>query len=235
MIPPGTPNPAHASAFASAPGENPAAAARLLHRLLWTLPILALVAIGAYWIWSRAANDSPRQHGALPVLAQAPSFSLTEACGRTVTQADLAGKPWLANFIFTRCTGPCPELSLRMRSLQKTFTDRGGDVRFITFTLDPDYDKPPVLAEYAKRHYADAGCWWFLTGTDQVSMHRLVREGFLQAVVPAHDDVPLVHSTYFVLVDGRGRIRGFYDGLDPSSRSRIVRDVDSLLAEPPGS
>jgi protein SCO1/2 len=152
-----------------------------------------------------------------------------------VGREDLLGTVWLAGFVFTRCTGPCPELTLRMRSIQQGLADRGLSARLVTFTLDPEHDTPAVLAAYARRFHADPDRWWFLTGNDQPSTHRLIREGFLQTVVPAAAGEPLTHSTYFVLLDHQARIRAVYDGLDPQSKLRILGDVEALLQESPAS
>jgi cytochrome oxidase Cu insertion factor (SCO1/SenC/PrrC family) len=168
----------------------------------------------------------------LPVFAVVPDFTLTERSGRTVRKADLLGRVWVADFIFTTCAGPCPELTLRMRSLQKSLKDHGEAVRLVSFTLDPAYDTPAVLKSYAQRTHADPKRWWFLTGQDEASLHTLVKEGFLQTVQPAAGGNPIIHSTYFVLIDRVGRIRAFYDGLDPESKPRILGAIDALLQEP---
>ncbi len=155
---------------------------------------------------------------------------MTERDGRTVTLGDLRGKVWLANFVFTRCSGPCPELSLRMHSVQRGVEKLGADVMLVTFSLDPEYDTPAVLEAYAKRFNAEPARWWFLTGGSQPQMHALIRGGFLQPVVGG-GDAPLDHSTYFVLVDRAGSIRAFYPGLEPESKAAIVRDIEALLSE----
>lgn len=168
----------------------------------------------------------------LPVFAVVPDFTLTERSGRTVRKADLLGNVWVANFIFTTCAGPCPELTLRMRSLQESLKGHGETVRLVSFTLDPAYDTPAVLKSYAQRNRADPERWWFLTGQDEASLHTLVKEGFLQAVQPAAAGAPIIHSTYFVLIDRAGRIRAFYDGLDPESKPHILGAIEALLQEP---
>src|SRR5262249_11436771 len=69
------------------------------------------------------------------------SFALTERSGKTVTDADLKGKVWVASFVFTRCTGPCPQVTATVRRLQEQLPDRP-DLRFVTFTVDPARDQP---------------------------------------------------------------------------------------------
>lgn len=160
-----------------------------------------------------------------------PEFSLIESSGRKVSRDDLLGKVWVADFIFSRCSGPCPTLSQNMHLFELALEGEP-DARFVTLTLDPANDTPEVLADYARRFHADPQRWLFLTGDDQPAIHQLVEKGFLQAVKAATADAPIVHSTYFVLVDRAGRMRGFFDGLDAESRSRVPAAVRALLAEP---
>lgn len=182
-------------------------------------------------LWMRANVSKDAGVTTLPVIGPAPAFSLIERGGATVTRDDLRGRVWVADFVFTRCAGPCPELTLRMRSLQQALQDRKDDVRLVSFTLDPEYDTPSVLQEYAKKNRADERQWLFLTGADQKTIHDMIRNGFLQSVIAAKDGEPIVHSTYFVLVDRQGQIRGFYDGLDPTTKKKILGDMDWLLRQ----
>ncbi|MFQ5590743.1 MAG: SCO family protein [Phycisphaerae bacterium] len=197
--------------------------------LLFAFPLAAAV---VFWLSFSTTSDSGTEP--LPIIFHTPEFSLTERSGRTVTHNDLRGHVWLADFIFTRCAGPCPKLTLRMRSLQESLKQYDDDVKLVSFTLDPTYDTPKVLSRYAQRGQADADFWWFLTGKNETAVHTLVEKGFLQAVSRAKGGRGIVHSTYFVLVDRMGRARGLYDGLDAASKPRILRDVATLLAEPRG-
>ncbi len=169
----------------------------------------------------------------LPVIAQAPEFSLTERSGNTITRGDLLGSVWVVDFIFTRCAGPCPKLNAKFRSMQRDLDGRDG-VKLVSICLDPTNDTPAALATYAKRFSADPDKWWFLTGKREKDVHELVGKGFLQSVVPASGDEPLMHSTYMMVIDSEGRIRSAYNGLDAGARDRIMADIDALLAEKRG-
>ncbi len=210
-----------------------ATALRGFRRPLW-LGLALITTVGVIgWLLPRLQGTVSTGRP-LPVFAQVPDFSLTERDGRRVRRGDLLGHVWVADFIFTACTGPCPELTLRLRSLQSSLGKADLGVKLVSFTLDPETDTPAVLRRYAKRYHADPDRWWFLTGDGQERMHKLVQEGFLQAVSPASNGRPLIHSTRFVLVDQQGRIRAWYDGLDPKSKPLILRDIESLLNEPTG-
>lgn len=195
---------------------------------------IALIAAGTVVFGLWLAIGRPRaslDDRPLPVIARVPDFSLIERSGATVTRADLLGKVWVADFVFTSCAGPCPEMSLRMRSLQQTLKKTGRDVVLVTVTVDPTRDTPKILARYADKYHADPKQWLFLTGSDEQAIHDLVLKGFLQALAPATKDSPIIHSTRFVLVDKRGRIRKAHEGLDVTVRDQLLHDLDKLLSE----
>jgi cytochrome oxidase Cu insertion factor (SCO1/SenC/PrrC family) len=128
----------------------------------------------------------PERKKALKPLAKAPDFALTERAGRPLTTADLRGKVWIANFIFTRCVDTCPLVSSRMVQLQKAFAAED-DVRLVSITVDPAHDTPEVLARYADKLGAHPQRWLFLTGNKE-QIYRLAREGFRMGVNDPHDD-----------------------------------------------
>ncbi len=157
----------------------------------------------------------------LAVYGEAPDFSLTERSGQTFAKGDLAGKPWIADFIFTSCAGQCPLMSLQMKGLQKEFP-QGSGFQFVSITVDPQRDTPKVLSEYADRYGAEKGRWFFLTGP-QPQIDRIMKGFFLS---PA--DEPVMHSIRFILIDRKGRIRGYYDSSDPPSMKQLIHDAKIL-------
>lgn len=197
---------------------------------------LVLLALGGVLIllmgWARfAASPASVADRPLPKVAPVPSFTLTGRDGRTVTNADLLGKIWIADFFFTSCTGPCPTLSLRLRSLQSDLGHYGGDVKIVSFSVDPEYDRPALLRQYANRYGAKPDLWWFLTGDDEQEMHKMVKEGFLQPVSRTNKTMPVIHSTRFLLIDAEGYIRSWYDGDQAASKPIILRDIERLRKE----
>ena len=158
-----------------------------------------------------------------------PDFSLVERSGRTVTRQDLDGQIWIADFIFTNCAGTCPMMTDKMRLLQEELPE---NIRMVSFTVDPARDTPEVMAHYADQRGITGDRWMFLTG-ERDELYKLSKEGFHLAV----DDTigteiePITHSTRFALVDGRGRIRGYYDGTAMETVSQLSNDVGNLLSE----
>ncbi|MBI1788471.1 MAG: SCO family protein [Acidobacteria bacterium] len=162
----------------------------------------------------------------LPVYGQIPGFTLTAETGHAFESRTLDGRVWVADFIYTTCTGPCPRMTSLMRQLQ-TLTANLPQVRLVSMTVDPQRDTPEVLAAYARRNHAQPERWRFLTGGAE-ALHHLKREAFKLGSV----DGSLNHSTRLVLVDGRGRIRGYYGTDEDSPIQRLLTDIKRLLQEP---
>ncbi|MFN0244224.1 MAG: SCO family protein [Planctomycetota bacterium] len=177
------------------------------------------------------------------VLAQAPEsteqfgevapFQLTERSGKSVSRDDLLGRPWAASFIFTRCSGPCPRVTSTMKALSARLAKHTS--RLVSLTVDPQWDTPAVLAEYAQNAGAVADRWWFLTG-DEAAIYSLIQKSFLLPVerAPEGTDVGMLvsHRTQIVVVDKRGRIRGYYEGETDKDLDAIVARLAFLEREP---
>jgi protein SCO1 len=161
----------------------------------------------------------------LAVYWQLPEFQLTDQSGEPFHRESLRGNIWVADFIYSTCPGPCPRMSAQMRGVQSA-TASFPDVKLVSITVDPQHDSPAVLAAYASRYHAEPGRWFFLTGA-QDALEALCRNGFKLGDV----DGSLVHSTRFVLVDRRNRVRGFYNSTDDSALPRLLHDIRTLRAE----
>jgi protein SCO1 len=163
----------------------------------------------------------------LPIMNTVPEFTLTERSSREVKNQELAGKIWIADFVYTSCGGICPIMSEKMRKLQDRLP---AEIQLVSFSVDPDTDTPAVLTEYAKRYGADPNRWLFLTGNKE-SLYRLSKEGFKLAVqdTDGTQAEPITHSSRFALVDRQGRIRGYYSMDEESELAHIISDAKSLL------
>ena len=151
-----------------------------------------------------------------PALAD---FALIERSGREVTRADLLGRPVILDFIFTTCTGPCPSMSAGLAQLQETLA--GKPVRLLSVSVDPELDTPEVLSAYADDLGADPEQWWFLTGAED-QIVQLATSVYMTPQRAADGEARLgeqvTHSTKFVVLDGDGVVRGFYDGQTAEGR-----------------
>ena len=208
----------------STPRSDPGPARALPRVLLWGVLVAVLLAVTTWAVRTRLSAPS------LPLLGQVPPFSLTSHRGETVTLEDLAGEPWIADFIFTRCALSCPMMTTRMAELDDGRVSP--EVRLVSFSVDPEHDTPEVLADYAEAFGASRR-WYFLTGP-KAEISELALKGFRLALDPdppagtAPPEEPIVHSTRFVLVDGRGRIRGYYDGMRRNGVEQLERDAALL-------
>jgi protein SCO1 len=201
--------------------------------LLLLLVTLALVALLA-GLKSREAQPP------LPVLGQVGEFTLTNQAGAAVALADLRGRVWVADIIFTRCPGPCFRMSRQMKELQSELPS-ASRARLVSLTTDPDFDSPSVLTAYAGRFGADTNRWMFLTGTKR-EIGRLAVDGLKLSAVekrPEDRESPedlFVHSTIFVVVDRQARLRGVFqtggDGVEwPVEKRKILAAVGQLERE----
>lgn len=146
-----------------------------------------------------------------------PDFQLIDQSGKTVTRDDLKGKVWVGAFVFTRCSGPCPQVTATMARLQKELNLADTpDLRLVTFTVDPEKDTPNELKEYAARYQAHPDRWLFLTGMPEADLHTMLVAGFkvsAQRSGSAKAGEEFDHSSRLVVVDKHGTIRGYFDGL----------------------
>lgn len=160
-----------------------------------------------------------------------PEFSLVERSGKKVTLANLSGKVWIADFIYTTCIDTCPFQTADMARLQDRWRDQAG-LRLVSFSVDPEHDTPKVLSRYAARFKADPRRWLFLTG-DRAAVSDLVEDGFHLAAAPVSSATSnaglILHSPRFVLIDREGLIRGYYDNRDRAAMQRLHNDVTALL------
>lgn len=159
----------------------------------------------------------------------APAFSLVDQGGQALALSDLAGRALLLDFIFTRCSGPCPILTsthlAAQRALEPALKAR---TRFLSITLDPAYDTPEVLAAHARARGVDLAHWSFLTGApeDVAQVVRSFGVGNTRAA-----DGELNHSVVTFLIDQQGMIVKRYVGQDHAA-DEIVRDLSDLADLP---
>jgi protein SCO1/2 len=189
--------------------------------LFWIAAVLAIAAWPLVWSLRTPVPPSP------PVLGTVPPFALVDESGRPFGSGDLAGRAWVASFIFTRCPTVCPRITSRMARIQDRARNLEPQLHLVSFSVDPDYDTPARLAEYARGHGASPRMWTFLTGPAgalQAAVERGLRVSMGGPEAPRSPE-ELSHGTHLVLVDGAGRIRGYYDPEAPDVVDRIVRDA----------
>lgn len=162
------------------------------------------------------------------------NFSFLNQDGETITQEEVKGKVYVAEYFFTTCATICPRMNDQMRRIQFKFADND-DVHLMSFTVDPEVDTVEQMKRYADDHGAKTGQWHFLTGTKE-DLYSLARKSFF-VLKPAEaqnlGDVgsDFIHTNNFVLVDRQSRIRGYYDGTSKSEVDELMKDIEYLLEE----
>ena len=200
--------------------------------IAWKLMLILfpIVTLGIL-LWLRNVEVSALRQRTVSSYGPVPGFQISNQNGQPFGSAQLAGKIWIADFIYTTCPGPCPMISSRMSELQKPLEKT--DVRLVSFSVDPQKDTPEVLRRYAEKLQAEPGRWDFLTGPKS-AIYKISHDGFKLAVSDGSDvqGIP-VHSTRMVLVDRHGQIRGYYDATEPEAITKLLADTNHLLREQP--
>ena len=194
----------------------------------WLLALcLALPLLGALGCKKSEAAQ------ALPQLGAVGPFWLTDQDGRSFSEQSLAGKVWVAAFMFTRCPSICPEMTRRMRALQEQAQARDLKLHFVSFSVDPENDTPEVLRRFAAQYGADTRSWSFLTGDNRV-IRDAAEHGFKISVDgqadPGAANMGITHGTHLVLLDGAGTIRGYYQSSEPEKLKQLLEDAAALLS-----
>ncbi len=195
--------------------------------------LLGIAFLGYYY----SVNHNQKR-SALPVIYAERNhhispFSFTNQDGKIITEKDIKGKIVVVSYFFATCKGICPRMNENMSKVYKAF--RGNkDVMILSHTVDPNKDTVAALKAYSLRFDADADQWMFLTG-DKKQLYEMARYSYLisaeddTAGVKVEDD--FIHDKHYSLVDRYGRVRGFYDGLDPGEINKLIGDINELIKE----
>lgn len=191
--------------------------------------VIGMVALLVFWRPHDAAAEKP---SAPDQARQLAAFAFTDQTGRTITQAEVAGKFAVVNFIHTSCSISCLQVNQQMAEVQRLTTGQA-DVKLLSFTVDPRTDTPPVLAEFGHKFGADATRWSMLTG-NKAELYALIETSFLKRE-PLVRDTPMPGGFHDVdriaVVDRNGRVRRFFDGMRPETPATIVKFLNELKAE----
>lgn len=158
-------------------------------------------------------------------------FALTERSGRTVTEADLAGKIVVVDFVFTGCSLSCRAVNDSMEEIQR-LTAGAKDVQLISLTVDPRTDTPAVLTAFANSYHADSNRWLFLTG-EKRQLYGLIETSFIPKAPELEHLIPggFVRTDCIMLVDPLGNIHASFDGLERDAARTVVSAIENLRAK----
>jgi protein SCO1 len=154
------------------------------------------------------------------------SFQFTDQDGKPFGSADLKGKVWIANFMFTHCKHVCPLTTPNIIKLEQMFKQQGLDVQFVSFTVDPQRDTPSVLTKYGQKYHDDFRVHHYLTGYDFSEIQNFASKNFnLHLMKMGNNDI--MHGRSFYLINREGQIQNEYDCVTPNF-DQIIRDVKAL-------
>lgn len=201
-------------------------------KLFW---LIFVVANFSYPIYRSMNRELPAP---LPKIAKVPTYTFTNEYKKPFGSNELKGRTYIANFIFTTCPSSCLRLSKEMEKIQKRVRGLGDKIALVSFTVDPETDTPDVLRRYSRVRMANPVIWKFLTGPKE-DLKKVIVDGFnvkmgtklpMKGLVDGEEVtlMDIAHSEKFVLVDGDGEIRGYYDA-DKTSIDQMMIDVGLLV------
>lgn len=159
-----------------------------------------------------------------------PQFSFLNQDSVVLTNDFVKGKIYTADFFFTTCPSICPKVKKNMLKLQEAY--KGDDrISFLSHSLDPDYDTPSILKKYAKDLGVETEQWQFLTGDRDKIFELSVQAYYVAAVLDAQAPGGINHSGKIILIDTKGRMRGYYEGTKEEQVDQLIKDVEVLLDE----
>lgn len=156
-------------------------------------------------------------------------FSYTNQDSEDVGLKDLKGDIWIADFIFTSCETVCPPMTSNLTKIQKQLKEEGiNDIRFVSFSVDPEVDTPEKLKEYIGNYETDTNNWDLLTGYDQKEISTLAEESFKVLIRDDPSSDQVIHGTSFYLVNREGKVVKNYSGVQDVPYEEIVSDIKLL-------
>ncbi|MET0394375.1 MAG: SCO family protein [Chitinophagaceae bacterium] len=159
-------------------------------------------------------------------------FSFTDQDGRPVTNQDVAGKVYVAEYFFTTCPGICPTMNNNMRKVYDQFKNEK-DFLILSHTSDPERDSAQQLKKYADSMQVDTHRWLFLTGRKD-SLYKTARISYgiddpANNLRDIRDD--FLHTQFWALVNKKGEVKRIYDGLKQSEVNAMIRQIKKMLNE----
>jgi protein SCO1/2 len=168
----------------------------------------------------------------LPVISYVQPFSFIDQDGKRISQQQLHGKVYVAEYFFTTCKGICPKMNVNMKKVYNAFKNEP-NFRIISHTVDPEVDSVGRLKQYADSLDISSDHWLLVTGRKD-SLYHAARVSYLLDD-PKNDnekiDEQFIHTQFFALVDQEGRVRKIYDGLKKDEIAELQTDITRLLNE----
>ena len=189
-----------------------------------------LLVIGFYYTMSQLIPGFGKSR--LAPIGRVLPFAFTNQDGKKVTEQDVAGKVFVAEYFFTTCKSICPIMNTNMKTVYERFKNEK-DFLILAHTCDPGTDSLERLKKYADSLNVDTDKWIFLTGTKD-SLYRQARHSYKiddPNNNPLSNEVDFLHSQFFSLVDKKGNVRNIYEGNERKDVERMINEIEVLLKE----
>lgn len=157
-------------------------------------------------------------------------FEFTDQDNEAFASEQLKDDWWIAYFFYTNCTMVCPQTTANIVNVQETLSEEGMTPPIVGFSVDPDYDTPEVLQDYAAMHDANSESMAFLTGYDFNEIKALSNKSF-ETVLDGGgpEGHAYAHSTSFFLINPKGEVIKHYDGLSKTGYEELITDVKEVM------
>lgn len=157
-------------------------------------------------------------------------FAFLNQDGKMVTNKDVEGKVYVAEYFFTTCKGICPKMNNNLRKVYDAFKDEK-DFLILSHTCMPEVDSVPVLKKYADSMKVNTNQWIFLTGRKD-SLYNMARVSYtiddpVNNLRTVADD--FLHTQFWALVNKQGKVKKIYDGLKDSEVEALIRQIRRQL------
>lgn len=162
------------------------------------------------------------------VYHQIPAFRFLNQDSTWVTEKDMEGKIYVADFFFTTCPTICPKMKTQLLRIYERYADNDA-VRILSHSIDPDFDRVSVLRDYANKLHVEAPRWNLVTG-DKKAIYTIGQKSYMvTAQEDANEVGGFVHSGAFILVDKDRHVRGIYDGTKEEDVNHLIEDMEKLV------
>ena len=157
-------------------------------------------------------------------------FKLLSSTGDSIGLSAGSRQVTVVNFFFSRCDRFCTSMNTQFARVVSEFP-KNKMLKFYSISVDPEYDRPQVLKEYAKQFNPDPQRWYFLTG-DKRKITDIASNDFLvDAIEDRRDSLNIIHSPMFILLDTKKRIRGFYDSGSKDQVNKLMDEIRVQITE----
>ncbi len=187
--------------------------------------ILLLICLG---LLNACSKNEQKEKVVFPLNMQISKFEGVNQDNKPINLATLRGKVWIADFVFTNCDTVCSPMTANMAELQKKLASEGVKAQLVSFSIDPDHDKPIILKQYAGGVGADFSNWNLITGYKQEFIESFANKSFMAPAAKLEGSNQFVHSTNFYLVNQQGVVVQKYEGVSNPPYEQIIKDIKYL-------